>query len=89
VLPDHARRHTGQLRRWGCEPARRANKPIYCGCLSEGLKALDDDTIVIAAARVHKNSQDRVRAKSKGRPEPVPPPSALDRLEQRCKELAG
>jgi hypothetical protein len=66
-----------------------ANKPIYCGCLSEGLKALDDDTIVIAAARVHKNSQDRVRAKSKGRPEPVPPPSALDRLEQRCKELAG
>jgi hypothetical protein len=66
-----------------------ANKPIYCGCLSEGLKALDDDTVVIAAARVYKNSQDRVRAKSKGRPEPVPPPSALDRLEQRCKELAG
>lgn len=65
-----------------------ANKPIYCGCLSEGLKALDDDAIVIAAARTHKNSQDRVRARMKGGPEPVPPPTAVDRLEQRCKELA-
>lgn len=66
-----------------------ANKPIYCGCLSEGLKALDDDTIVSAAARVHRNSEDRVRARSKGRPEPVIAPSAVDSLEQRCKELAG
>lgn len=65
------------------------HKPIYCGCLSEGLKALDDDTIVTAAASAHRNSQDRVRARMKGRPEPVPPPTALDRLEQRCKELAS
>jgi hypothetical protein len=66
-----------------------ANKPIYCGCLSEGLKSLDDDTIVIAAARTHKNFQDRARARTKGAPEPVPPPTAVDRLEQRCKELAS
>ena len=66
-----------------------ANKPIYCGCLSEGLKALDDNTIVSAAARVHRNSEDRVRARSKGRPKPVIAPSAVDSLEQRCKELAG
>lgn len=66
-----------------------ANKPIYCGCLSEGLKALDDDTIVTAAASAHRNSQDRVRARAKGRPEPVSPPTAVDRLEHRCKELAS
>lgn len=66
-----------------------ASKPIYCGCLSEGLKALDDDTIAIAAASAHRNSQARVQARMKGRPEPVAPPTAVDRLEQRCKELAG
>lgn len=66
-----------------------AHKPIYCGCLSEGLKALDDDTIVRAAASAHKNSQDAVRARTKGRPKPARAPTALDRLERRCKELAG
>lgn len=65
-----------------------ADKKAYCGCLSERLDALDDDTIATAAATKHKNFQEEVQARIKGEPEPAPIPTVVDSIELVCKQAS-
>lgn len=62
------------------------NKKAYCGCLSEKLNALDDDTIAMDARTQYKNFQNKVQARINGKSEPVPIPTVLDGLEKACKQ---
>jgi hypothetical protein len=63
-----------------------ANKKIYCECMSGKLSALDDETISTAAIAAHKNFEDKVQARLKGQPDPVPSATALDDMEKACKQ---
>lgn len=63
-----------------------ADRKAYCGCLSEKLNALDDQTIATVAATKYRNFRDKVQASIDGEPEPVPIPTVVDGFELACKQ---
>ncbi len=65
-----------------------ANKKAYCGCLSERLNALDDDTIATAAATKYNHFQEKVQARINGDPEPAPISTVVDSIELACKQAS-
>lgn len=62
------------------------DKKAYCGCVTDRVNILDDQTIATVAATKYKNFQDKVQARIKAEPEPVPVPTALDGIEAACRQ---
>jgi hypothetical protein len=65
-----------------------ADKKLYCQCLSDRLDALEDAALAAAAAAGNRNVQERARARISGQTEPAGTTTALDQIEQTCRQAA-
>jgi len=65
-----------------------ADKKVYCQCLSDRLDALEDEALAAAAAAGNRNLQERARARIGGQAEPAVTTTALDQIEQTCRQSA-